>query len=56
MAFHPVWRGLFVPHLHWESGLDECALHELGEIVYFCPYLQRSCGGLSSTSNESSIT
>ena len=39
MAFRVVWRGLFDAHLHWESGLGECALHELGEIVYFCPYL-----------------
>ena len=39
MAFHTVWGTLFVPHLHWKSGLGECALHELGENVYFCPYL-----------------
>ena len=39
MASRVVWRALFVPHLHWESGLGECALHELGENVYFCPYL-----------------
>ena len=39
MAFRAFWRGLFVPHLHRESGLGECAVHELGENVYFCPYL-----------------